>query len=70
MQVEEPYIGNLNGYLKAHPTNSPECTVKNVRVGVWQYIEKERIYTMHNKFSNYFIWVSQSTSDLTFYFPV
>ena len=28
------------------------------------------IYTMHNKFSNYFVWVSQSTSDLTFYFLV
>ena len=25
------------------------------------------IYTMHNKFSNCFVWVSQSTSDFEFY---
>ena len=27
-------------------------------------------YTMQNIFSNYFVWVSQSTSDLTFYFLI
>ena len=26
--------------------------------------------TMQNEFSNYFVWVTQSTSDLTFYFLV
>ena len=28
------------------------------------------VYTMHNKFSNYSVWVRQSTSNLTFYFLV
>ena len=31
------------------------CSVKNT-------------YTMQNKFSNFFVWVSPSTSDLTFHF--
>ena len=40
----------------------------------YDYLKKElrllinyNIYTMHNKFSNCFVWVSPSTSDLEFH---
>ena len=52
VQVKEPYIGNLNGYLYLLLILQKHLPRINVREGVWLYIEKEsQIISQHLEMS-------------------